>query len=76
MTKLGAFLRNRSAKQSTISAKTGISKSRLSLLCNNPKTKLSGKELYLISLAIEASPLELFEFLYGELSLIEKASNA
>ena len=44
-----------------MAGKTGINKTRMSDLSNNPKTKLRVKELYLTALAIEAEPCELFK---------------
>jgi putative transcriptional regulator len=69
MTRLGQYFKKKSIKKSEVSKKTGVSKSRLSLLCNDISTKLSGKELYLISLAIEVDTNEIVNFLYGELEL-------
>ncbi len=60
MTELGLFLAKKSVNRSDVARKTGISKTRLSELSNNPKTKLRAEELYLIALAIDADPCEVF----------------
>ena len=70
MTRLGAFLQKKSVKQAEIAKKTGISKSRISLLCNDSKTKLTCKELYLIALAIDIDPKDAFESIYHGLELL------
>ncbi|MEC3905965.1 helix-turn-helix transcriptional regulator [Tamlana sp. 2201CG12-4] len=60
MTELGIYLTKRSINRSDVARKTGINKTRMSDLSNNPRTKLRVRELYLIALAIEADPSELF----------------
>jgi hypothetical protein len=59
MTELGLFLSRKSINRSEVSRKTGISKTRLSELANNPATRLRVDELWLIALAIEADPCEM-----------------
>jgi hypothetical protein len=59
MTELGLFLSRKSINRSEVSRKTGISKTRLSELANNPSTRLRVDELWLIALAIEADPCEM-----------------
>lgn len=59
MTELGLFLAKKSVNRSDVARKTGISKTRLSELSNNKKTKLRADELYLIALAIDADPCEI-----------------
>jgi putative transcriptional regulator len=71
MTDLGLFLVKKSASKTEISKKTGISKSRLSELTLNASTHLKARELYLIALAIDADPNELFKALYKEVKLIK-----
>jgi len=60
MTELGLFLAKKSVNRSDVARKTGISKTRLSELSNNKKTKLRADELYLIALAIDADHCEVF----------------
>lgn len=61
MTTLGRFFAKKSINRSDVSRKTGISKIRLSELANNITTQLKVKELYLISLAVDEDPGELFK---------------
>jgi DNA-binding Xre family transcriptional regulator len=72
MTELGLFLSKRSVNRSDVSRKTGISKTRLSELSNNRKTKLRVDELYLIALAINADPSEVMNEVCKELKLVEQ----
>ncbi len=72
MTDLGLYLSRKSVNRSDVSRKTGISKTRLSELSNNKRTKLRAKELYLIALAIDVTPCEIFEEVCKELKLVEK----
>ena len=58
MSELGLFLSKKSVNRSDVARKTGISKTRLSELSNNPSTKLRADELYLIALAIDVDPCE------------------
>ena len=58
MTKLGVYLARKSINKAEVSRRTGISKSRLSELSTNSRTKLRAKELYLIALAIDVNPCE------------------
>jgi putative transcriptional regulator len=58
MTELGLYLAKKSVNRSDVARKTGISKTRLSELSNNEKTKLRVDELYLIALAIDVEPCE------------------
>ncbi len=60
MTELGLFLAKKSVNRSDVARKTGISKTRLSELSNNKRTKLRADELYLIALAIDADLCEVF----------------
>lgn len=71
MTELGLFLARKSVNRSDVSRKTGISKTRLSELANNRKTKLRVDELYLIALAIDVDPCEIFKEICKELKLVE-----
>ncbi len=61
MTELGLFLAKKSVNRSEVARKTGISKTRLSELANNSRTKLRADELYLIALPIDADPCEVFK---------------
>ena len=69
MTELGIFLAKKSVNRSDVARKTGISKTRLSELSNNPKTKLRADELYLIGLAIDVDPCEILNVVCKELKL-------
>lgn len=69
MTALGLYLAKKSINKAEVSRKTGISKSRLSQLSSNESTKLRADELYLIALAIDIDPGEIFKDLFKELQL-------
>lgn len=69
MTELGLFLAKKSVNRSDVARKTGISKTRLSELSNNKRTKLRADELYLIALAIDADPCEVLTEIYKHLEL-------
>jgi predicted XRE-type DNA-binding protein len=69
MTELGLFLSRKSINRSEVSRKTGISKTRLSELTNNPNTKLRVDELYLVSLAIDVDPCEVMKQICKDLKL-------
>jgi len=71
MTALGKFLDRKSISKASIARKTGISRSRLTQLTLHESTKLKASELYLIALAIDVSPNEIAEALYGNLKLKE-----
>ncbi|MER3317002.1 MAG: helix-turn-helix transcriptional regulator [Allomuricauda sp.] len=70
MTELGLFLAKKSVNRSDVARKTGISKTRLSELSNNKKTKLRADELYLIALAIDVDPCEMFKEICKNIKLI------
>jgi len=72
MTDLGLYLSKRSVNRSDVARKTGISKTRLSELANNEKTKLRVDELYLIALAINADPCEVLKEVCKNLSLVNE----
>ncbi|MBI9066275.1 MAG: helix-turn-helix transcriptional regulator [Salinivirgaceae bacterium] len=59
MTELGLILSKKSVNRADVARKTGINRTRLSELSNNPKTKLRVDELYLIALAIDVEPAEI-----------------
>ncbi|MEE3998942.1 helix-turn-helix transcriptional regulator [Tenacibaculum sp. FZY0031] len=69
MTDLGLYLSRKSVNRSDVSRKTGISKTRLSELANNKKTKLRVDELYLIALAIDVEPCKVFQEVCKDLKL-------
>jgi DNA-binding Xre family transcriptional regulator len=69
MTQLGLFLSKRSVNKAEISRRTGISKSRLTELSNNTKTKLTAEELYKIALSIEVVPCELLTAVCKDITL-------
>ncbi len=69
MTRLGEYLQKRSANRAEVSRKTGIRTTRLHELSNNERANVKADELYLIALAVEANPAELFEVVCGHLKL-------
>ncbi len=69
MTELGLFLAKKSVNRSDVARKTGISKTRLSELSNNQRTKLRADELYLIALAIDVDPCEVLKEICQDLGL-------
>jgi putative transcriptional regulator len=69
MTELGKYFKHKSVNKSEIARKTGISSSRLSELSRNEKTKIKAEELYLISLALDISPIEIIEKLFRNFEL-------
>ena len=73
MTELGLYLAKRSINKAEVSRKTGLSTYRLSQLSINPKSHLRVDELYLIALAIDVNPSEMFMFLCRSLKLQEKS---
>lgn len=69
MTPLGLYLTKKSVNKAMVSRRTGISQARLSQLSSNESTKLRADELYLIALAIDIDPGEMFKEIYKDLSL-------
>ena len=69
MTELGLYLSRKSVNRSDVARKTGISKTRLSELANNSRTKLRVDELYLIALAIDVDPCEVLKEVCQDLEL-------
>lgn len=69
MTPLGLYLTKKSVNKAMVSRRTGISQARLSQLSSNESTKLRADELYLIALAIDMDPGEMFKEIYKDLSL-------
>lgn len=70
MTELGLYLSRKSVNRSDVARKTGISKTRLSELSNNPKTKLRVDELYLVALAIDVDPCEVLNEVCKDVKLL------
>ena len=68
-TKLGKYLAKRSVNKSEVSRRSGISKARISELTLNSSTKLRADELYLIALAINVDPCEIFKEVCGHLKI-------
>ena len=71
MTALGLYLTKKSVNRAMVSRRTGISQARLSQLSSNDSTKLRADELYLIALAIDVDPGEIFKELYKKLELFK-----
>jgi putative transcriptional regulator len=71
MTSLGLYLTKKSVNRAMVSRRTGISQARISQLSSNESTKLRADELYLIALAIDISPGEMFEEIFKDLKLEE-----
>ena len=71
MTELGLYLSRKSVNRSDVARKTGLSKTRLSELSNNKKTKLKVDELYLIALALDVDPSEVMKEICKDLKLIK-----
>lgn len=69
MTSLGVYLTRKSVNRAMVSRRTGISQARLSQLSSNESTKLRAEELYLIALAIDVDPGEIFNDLFKDLKL-------
>jgi len=72
MTLLGVYLTKKSVNRALVSKRTGISQARLSQLSLNESTKLRADELYLIALAIDVDPGEMFMELHQDLKLPEE----
>ena len=71
MTSLGLYLTKKSVNRAMVSRRTGISQARLSQLSSNESTKLRADELYLIALAIDVDPGEMFKEIFQNLELID-----
>ncbi len=69
MTKLGLYLAQKSVNKAEVARKTGLTKARMNELTLNERSHLRAEELYLIALAIDITPTELLESLYGGLKL-------
>jgi putative transcriptional regulator len=66
LTELGRYLIQKSANKAEIYRKTNIKESRLSLLSNDPSTKLLAEELYLIALALDVNPGDVAKSIYKD----------
>jgi len=75
LTKLGLYLAKKSVNKADVARKTGISAFRISQISINPKAHLRVDELYLIALAIEADPSEVFAEICKDLSLPQSGGN-
>ncbi|MEO9868835.1 helix-turn-helix domain-containing protein [Ekhidna sp.] len=69
MTRLGEYLTKKSVNRAMVSRRTGISQSRLSQLSSNEGTQLRADELFLIALAIDIDPGEMFRDIFRNLKL-------
>ena len=69
MMKLGLYLAKKSVNKAEVSRRTDISTTRLSELTLNSSAKLRADELYLIALAIDVDPAEVFNEVCGHLTL-------
>jgi len=69
MTSLGLYFTKKSVNRAMVSRRTGISQARLSQLSSNKSTKLRADELYLIALAIDVDPCEVFKEIFSDLKL-------
>lgn len=69
MTSLGLYLTKKSVNRAMVSRRTGISQARLSQLTSNLSTKLRADELYLIALAIDVDPCEIFKAIFKDIEL-------
>lgn len=72
MTSLGLYLTKKSVNRAMVSRRTRISQARLSQLASNKSTKLRADELYLIALAIDIDPGEMFKEIFEDLELEDK----
>jgi len=70
MTQLGEYLEKKAISKAAVANRTGISRSRMSELTNNPSTHLKAKELYLIALAIDIEPNEILKEVFKEVKLL------
>ncbi|WP_339724666.1 helix-turn-helix transcriptional regulator [Maribacter stanieri] len=69
MTELGKFLSKKSVNKAEISRRTDITTSRLSDLSLKKYARLTAEELYLIALAIDVNPSEVFEEIFKNVEL-------
>jgi len=69
LTKLGEYLDKKSVNKASVARKTGLAKNRLTAITTSDTARLTAEEIYLVALAIEASPGELLEYVCGDLNL-------
>lgn len=69
MTKLGLYFSKKLINRAELARKTGITENRMYNLVENEKSEIRGKEVHLISLALEIQPNELHEVLFNDLKL-------
>jgi hypothetical protein len=69
MTELGLFLAKKSINKAEVARKTGIRTNRIGALTLDPDAHLRAKELYLIALAIDVDPGELFKTIFKDVKL-------
>lgn len=67
--KLGSYLIKRSENKAEISRRAGISKSGLGRMTSNDTPRLHTDELYLIALAMDNDPCEMFNDVSGHLKI-------
>jgi len=66
------YFLKKAVSKAEIARKTGISKPRLSELANNTSTHIKATELFLISHAIDADPLDFLNFICKDLTIEKK----
>jgi predicted XRE-type DNA-binding protein len=69
MTDLGEYLQKKSINKAEVARRTKISKSRITELSNKDSTRLTARELYLIVLAVDDDPGEVFKKMFKNLQL-------
>ncbi len=69
LTDFGLFLAQRSINKSQVSAKTGISKTRMTRLTTKANSFLRASELFLVAKAIDVDPCDMLKSLYRNLEL-------
>ena len=74
MTDLGELLQRKSVNKAEVARRTGISKARITELSNNLSARLTAKELYLILLAMDENPGDVFVKLHQNLKLKPKTT--
>lgn len=69
MTTLGLYFAKKLINRAELSRKTGITPNRMYNLVENDNSEIRGKEVHLISLALEIEPNQLHEILFGDVKL-------
>ena len=72
LTELGLYLQKKSANKAEVARRTGIHKTRITELCNSETARLTAKELYLIVLAVNDKPDEVFLKLFSGVELLSE----